>query len=94
MRRGTRKSLSAIAQGPVTVPGNSADPRPTVNVWSLFMSPEQALGKEVDYRRDIFSLGVVLYELATGRSPFSGSSLGDTVNRIVHAHPEAMAKFN
>jgi serine/threonine protein kinase len=59
-----------------------------------YMSPEQALGRPVDFRSDFFSLGVVLYQMATGRMPFRGSGFGDTVDRIVHAQPEAMARFN
>ncbi|MBD0372314.1 MAG: protein kinase [Pyrinomonadaceae bacterium] len=59
-----------------------------------YMSPEQALGREVDRRSDIFSLGAVLYAMATGRAPFTGSSIGETIDRILHAQPEAMARFN
>ena len=59
-----------------------------------FMSPEQALGRDTDRRTDVFSIGVVLYVLATARLPFSGGSTTATIDRIVHAEPEAIARFN
>jgi tetratricopeptide (TPR) repeat protein/predicted Ser/Thr protein kinase len=59
-----------------------------------YMAPEQALGRQVDHRSDLFSLGVVLFELLTGRLPFEGASVLETVEQVVHADPPAIARFN
>src|SRR5262249_3461452 len=59
-----------------------------------YMSPEQALSHEVDHRTDIFSLGVVLYEMATGRSRFLANSIGETIDHVLHAEPEPISRLN
>jgi serine/threonine protein kinase len=58
----------------------------------LYMSPEQLdSAKGVDARTDIWSLGVVLYELLTGRTPFGGDSIAQLVSGVLHANPPAFA---
>ena len=59
-----------------------------------YMSPEQALGRVVDHRSDLFSFGVVLFELLTGRLPFDGATAIETIDLLVHAEPPAIARFN
>lgn len=57
-----------------------------------YMSPEQAAGKPVDARSDIFSFGVVLYELLMKRHPFSGATGPEMLNAIVHASPAPLTE--
>jgi serine/threonine protein kinase len=59
----------------------------------LYMSPEQVREEVVTNQTDIFSLGVVMYELLTGKHPFAGDSLPTIVHRIVHERPQSVRKL-
>jgi tetratricopeptide (TPR) repeat protein len=59
-----------------------------------YMSPEQAQGEETDRRSDIFSLGVMLYEMITGRLPFQGEHHAAILNSIMTQEPQLLSRYN
>jgi serine/threonine protein kinase/tetratricopeptide (TPR) repeat protein len=59
-----------------------------------YMSPEQARGLQIDPRTDIWSLGVVLYEMVAGRLPFEGETASDVVSTILHKEPPALTRLS
>jgi eukaryotic-like serine/threonine-protein kinase len=59
---------------------------------AAYMSPEQARGKETDARSDIWSLGVLLYEMLAGQQPFTGETTTDTLAAILHREPAPLAE--
>jgi len=80
------ETLSVASDHDLTTPGSMIG---TV----AYMSPEQVRAKELDARTDLFSLGIVLYEMATGKLPFEGSTTGEICGAILHESPASPSKL-
>ncbi len=78
-------------QSPIRIP-QLTDPGRVMGT-PRYMSPEQIAGNKVDGRSDIFSLGVVLYELVAGRPPFEGKSAGEVIAAILNSQPPPLARY-
>lgn len=80
--------------GIAQLPSGSRTLAGTVLGSPKYMSPEQITGADIDGRSDIFSLGVVLYEMLTGEPPFSGDSMSAIMYQVINTEPPAPTKIN
>ena len=86
---------SAIAASPEDATRAQFNTQPGLIMGTVaYMSPEQARGNELDARSDIFSLGIVMYELFTGKAPFTGASQMDVISSILKDEPPSLRQLS
>ncbi len=92
---GLAKSYDSAASPAAQIPHRQPETRDGQMLGTIpYMSPEQLQGDSVDRRSDIFSLGIILYEMATGGRPFSGKTWGDLASSILRDKPPLVDTLN